>query len=78
MLYGAAALVGAVLFGWLFVTLRFTPAWTYDGWMWRGAWPVLAMLAGLALVTAGVLGVLRWNHARWAHRRIRRHERPAQ
>lgn len=63
--YAIAAVTGLSMFGWLFTTLRFTPQWTGDGWLWQGFWPVLTMLAGLLIGLVGVVGVRRWDKARW-------------
>jgi len=63
--YAIAALTGLSMFGFLFVALRFTPQWTGDGWLWQGLWPLLAMLAGLLIGIVGVIGVRRWDNARW-------------
>lgn len=67
--YAAATVAGVMLFGWLFSTLRFTTQWNYGGWLWQGIWPVAAMLAGLVIGLTGIIGVHRWDHARWRRRR---------
>jgi hypothetical protein len=57
--------VGAALFGWVFVAIRFSEQWNYGGWMWRGFWPVVAMMAGLGLILVGAAGIWRWGSERW-------------
>jgi hypothetical protein len=74
VLYGATAVAGLTLFGWMFTTLRFNPEWNFDGWMWRGVWPVLALVCGLVLGVAGIAGTRRWDHRRWVRHRIARRE----
>lgn len=69
--YGMAAVGGFVLFVWQFVEVRFGGAWNEQGWLWRGVWPVVVMLIGLAVGLAGVGGVRRWNSVRWQARGAR-------
>ena len=66
--YGCAGLIGAVVFGWLFVALRFDAQWNYEGWLWRGVFPLLVMLVGLTAGVIGAIGVRRWDYGRWQQR----------
>jgi hypothetical protein len=63
--YGLTAVVGGALFGWFFALLRLSPNWIYEGWLWGGAMPVVAMFVGVAIGIVGAVGVRRWDHARW-------------
>lgn len=76
--YAAMTMFGIALFAWMFVDIRLTDQWNYEGWMWRGAWPVAAMLAGLALVAVGSTGAHRWSSARWVRSRHLRRAAAAQ
>ncbi|WP_286171777.1 hypothetical protein [Mycobacterium sp. BK086] len=63
--YALTAAVGVALFGWFFALLRLSPNWIFEGWLWGGVMPVVAMFVGVAVGIVGAVGVRRWDHARW-------------
>lgn len=68
----AIAVAGLYLFIRVFVALRFTPRWNYEGWMWHGMWPLLGMFAGIVAAVIGAAGARRWDHGRWTARKLSR------
>ena len=76
--FAALAIVGLVLFFPNFLGIRLDDRWPWEGWLCRGAWPVVWLLVGLILVAIGAVGMRIWTYDKWQNWRQRRRASNAQ
>ncbi|MDT5093855.1 MAG: hypothetical protein QOH60_3218 [Mycobacterium sp.] len=70
--FAALTIAGLVLFFPNFLGIRLDDRWPWEGWLCRGGWPVVWLLAGVVLVAIGALGIRIWTYDKWQNWRQQR------